>query len=1032
LLSIGWKRPFANVDANVTESATLLCTLLVLILGLGSGTSDSDDSGAGPAQAGLNIAIYVTIACCISVAIFTLARRLIGALHSFRYSQDIAATEDRFHHRGDEAVPDEVREMLHKRKLQLTVAWIGLTDKQRSADGDNAMSKKLDMGRNVLPEYRIDGTTEIDKSNKTNFKFVATAERKICFEGEAENGCTLEYQPGAIEVCVNDRQLQDTEFIAHDGRSMKLALAAHVDDEVCITAFGRQFFPTARYCDLIDGGDQPLSNQQRMVRVFKSAKQYQKNERLEGRLKDFESIFPERLRPALYAWALQKDPKSRAHLMELKWFIDQLAEMEQEQHSILNSIPIVGSFLAACCTKQDDEEPEFLDEIDAERKEELFKQLKEHSQLDKRARKEQEAAIREEMQLTSKQFKLALEFAKNRVELTQAESEQSSIPRNSVAILNPTSWKEGDMQDPYALERGVSEEANDAQPNPDFNPRITMQHFRTGADLSTESNRSTHGAACARRLKKEAKASWNAAVLFFLGNTTRTSLSLLFALMSWWLMALCVIQWHIDTDDTLNKHGELHSKCTESRNVQAIWWIAYVCIYATFVIFLAPLIAAYYNSNDRPLFLPGGSRRNSARPLFLATRELGCPATDEDTGNFAPESEGGAYQVVRVALEHLKRYRDAMSYKPGAVIHVERELDGVKSIVRATIRGVSAHAVCVEYPDGTVGQNPWVSKSDLKMPTLELPSKSKRYDDSLQPETVLGRIDLKLSRVEANRLVEFVSLRRQSPRGQLVATVILDPNSDRLKDILDPETECLIEAREERRCTVSFHRGEDNSVKQQLNLEELMDLITGLSSIMPYEWLLFVSWLLTIAAIVLDSPTFRRSEDRSTSNHDEHLLQQLNDHKWIVRLLIYYCVVLCVYPTLKFMQDRGCLACLEPCADKIRSMKRGLLAAIALQLQPQQGPRWRRCLCGGACSRAAAADEIELGSLGGSVGDLSFASGPEPEPEQDMVLGMDRERELERRLRELEYKPKPQAEPQPEPEPELELGLTGGLYGGSE
>jgi hypothetical protein len=53
-----WKRPFANVDANRAESATLFAQLLVLILGLGSGTADGDDS-AGAAQLGLNYAIYV-------------------------------------------------------------------------------------------------------------------------------------------------------------------------------------------------------------------------------------------------------------------------------------------------------------------------------------------------------------------------------------------------------------------------------------------------------------------------------------------------------------------------------------------------------------------------------------------------------------------------------------------------------------------------------------------------------------------------------------------------------------------------------------------------------------------------------------------------------------------------------------------------------------------------------------------------------------------------------------------------------------
>ena len=108
-----WKRPFANIDANVTESATLLCTLLVLILGLGSGIMDSDELPAvGPAQLYLNRVIYVLGGVCISVALVTLCRRGVGAMHGFRHSSVINATETRFRREGDEAVPDIVREML--------------------------------------------------------------------------------------------------------------------------------------------------------------------------------------------------------------------------------------------------------------------------------------------------------------------------------------------------------------------------------------------------------------------------------------------------------------------------------------------------------------------------------------------------------------------------------------------------------------------------------------------------------------------------------------------------------------------------------------------------------------------------------------------------------------------------------------------------------------------------------------------------------------------------------------------------------
>ena len=49
---------------------------------------------------------------------------------------------------------------------------------------------------------------------------------------------------------------------------------------------------------------------------------------------------------------MQQDQKSKAHLRELKWFIDQFEEYQTEQHSVLKSIPLIGPFLQECCTKE--------------------------------------------------------------------------------------------------------------------------------------------------------------------------------------------------------------------------------------------------------------------------------------------------------------------------------------------------------------------------------------------------------------------------------------------------------------------------------------------------------------------------------------------------------------------------------------------------------------------------------------------------------------------------------------------------------
>ena len=80
------------------------------------------------------------------------------------------------------------------------------------------------------------------------------------------------------------------------------------------------------------------------ARTMVLALEHKIEKKLDSRMKDFESYFPERLRPAIYAWAMQKDKVSRADVLELQWFMNQLVEMEQEQHSVLKSVPFVGRF----------------------------------------------------------------------------------------------------------------------------------------------------------------------------------------------------------------------------------------------------------------------------------------------------------------------------------------------------------------------------------------------------------------------------------------------------------------------------------------------------------------------------------------------------------------------------------------------------------------------------------------------------------------------------------------------------------------
>ena len=65
--------------------------------------------------------------------------------------------------------------------------------------------------------------------------------------------------------------------------------------------------------------------------------------------------------------------------MQQKWFIDQLEEYQEEQHSVLNSIPFIGPFLQQCFIKEEDEDglvevPFCLYQIDQQSRNALLQQ----------------------------------------------------------------------------------------------------------------------------------------------------------------------------------------------------------------------------------------------------------------------------------------------------------------------------------------------------------------------------------------------------------------------------------------------------------------------------------------------------------------------------------------------------------------------------------------------------------------------------------------------------------------------------------
>ena len=360
---------------------------------------------------------------------------------------------------------------------------------------------------------------------------------------------------------------------------------------------------------------------------------------------------------------------------------------------------------------------------------------------------------------------------------------------------------------------------------------------------------------CALALMKWLQDGTQSSYYFFIGNTIRTYGTCLLVLGSLALTIFCTIQYWVETNRTLHRISITeYSKCSESREDLAPWWIVYVGVYYGFVLLVAPFIVVYYDSGDRPLFAPRGKRTPGTRPLFIATRSVGRPTKN------SPATPGGSYELIHVAMQHLKRFDEESKRR---------------------------HKRPAGLPDGC----PW--------PRLELPTEVRKQ--------------LKLSRAQANALLVFASMRRCKSDGRLFATIRLSP-----KEEADPKAERL----------VPVHRNSipgSDELSTELTLDgndSLIALVSGFGSIRSFEWLIFISWLATVAAIFLDS----NAASKQTGVNDEQWWNQLvEEHVWLTWLFAFYLVVLVIYPIIKFAQELGLLTFLEPLAvfsRKIRSVCR--------------------------------------------------------------------------------------------------------------
>ena len=483
-----WVRPFANVDANLAEAVTLLCTILMLILGLGAGTETGGDSQGvkGNAAMYLNYSIYAVSGVCVAIATVVLFKRLVGALHSCTKGHKITEMEEHYRELGG-TVPDTVREMLHKRKHNLAVAWVALKSK--------------------------------------------------------------------------------------DSKSGELIKSA-VDPLISTS---------------------PLTHQERMKKVFESARKYQQATEL-TRLTEWEGYFPKKLRPAMYAWSMQDDLMSQAEAEELNWFIDEMKLFEKEQHSVL------PKFVQQCIKAANDEDEDEYDDNDSDT----------DSGDEDSSRVTFDAGDRLASPPTG--FEQDIEVMRRRM----AMMSQSASPLTSES--NPTSSltlaaARGTVTAPNRSIRlrHSAAIASSSQQGPPENLRQTWAAPQMLMPTEQELEKFTKR--CRRRVDRAPRRLVHALLdfgngckYFFFGNIPRTTVAFVFLMTCWGFTVYCIAQFAADrfeaeesAVDATNGSG-MCGDPEYARNHSKVW-LCYALIFYANVLVMSPLMALLYNTGRRPLFL---------------------------------------------------------------------------------------------------------------------------------------------------------------------------------------------------------------------------------------------------------------------------------------------------------------------------------------------------------------------------------------------------------------------------------------------
>lgn len=301
--------PFANDDANLAESLTLLSTILILVLGLAQKTKAAEDltdeidmNGSKQTQDfldGLNIVIYVLMFGMVGASIFIVLRRLRGAMHNWQHLSLLEDAEN-----DGRQIPDEVRQMLHKKWLLVASSWAAIEADQANEDVEIKVDDRVRLANGPM------GSVHAIKQTNGVKKYVI----KLSAAKTTQNV--------EVEAFPFDRQMERVDESATTTTTQVRVEQVEVRRE-----------------ELAKEGDI-----ERMERLFRKFKLFQKTppvQRWAPIHRQFDDFFPEKDRRAMYILAATADVDD---IEDLVWVMQQLKNMADTQHT----------FTPKCCARARD------------------------------------------------------------------------------------------------------------------------------------------------------------------------------------------------------------------------------------------------------------------------------------------------------------------------------------------------------------------------------------------------------------------------------------------------------------------------------------------------------------------------------------------------------------------------------------------------------------------------------------------------------------------------------------------------------